>query len=117
MRDTLLLQDLSGHMSCSLEKGMAIGSNFLAWRIPQTEEPGGVQSMGLQRIRHGLASNTFFFFFNELFHQEELIVFTAGAGSRSFEKCIRFTLYFASPGTYSVIVFIINLGTLPVYVT
>ena len=113
MRDALLLQDLSGRMSCSLEKGMATGSSILAWRIPQTEEPGGVQSMGLQRIRHGLAIT----FFYELFHQEELIIFTAGAGSRSFEKCIRFTSYFASPGTYSVIVFIINLGMLPVYVT
>ena len=35
-----------------LEKGMATHSSFLAWRIPQTEEPGGIQSMGLQRIRH-----------------------------------------------------------------
>ena len=67
-------------MSCSLEKGLVTGSSILAWRIPQTEEPGGVQSMGLQRIRHGLATNTFFFF-NELFHQEELTHFRAGAGS------------------------------------
>ena len=29
-----------------LEKGMATHSNILAWRIPQTEEPGGPQSMG-----------------------------------------------------------------------
>ena len=29
-----------------LEKGMAIHSSILAWRIPWTEEPGGVQSMG-----------------------------------------------------------------------
>ena len=35
-----------------LEKGMAIHSSFLAWRIPWTEEPGGLQSMGLQRVRH-----------------------------------------------------------------
>ena len=32
-----------------LEKGMAIHSIILAWRIPWTEEPGGLQSMGLQR--------------------------------------------------------------------
>ena len=32
-----------------LEEGMAIYSNILAWRIPWTEEPGGLQSMGLQR--------------------------------------------------------------------
>ena len=34
-----------------LEKGMATHSSSLAWRIPQTEEPGGLQSMGLQRIK------------------------------------------------------------------
>ena len=35
-----------------LEKGMATHSNILAWRIPWTEEPGGLQSMGSQRVRH-----------------------------------------------------------------
>ena len=33
-----------------LEKGMATHSNILAWRIPWTEEPGGLQSIGLQRV-------------------------------------------------------------------
>ena len=32
----------------SLEKGKATHSSILAWRIPWTEEPGGLQSMGLQ---------------------------------------------------------------------
>ena len=36
----------------SLENGMATHSSILAWRIPWTEEPGGLQSMGLQRLRH-----------------------------------------------------------------
>ena len=36
----------------TLEKGMATHSNILAWRIPLTEEPGGLQSTGLQRVRH-----------------------------------------------------------------
>ena len=36
----------------SLVKGMAAHSSILAWRIPQTEEPGGLQSMGSQRVRH-----------------------------------------------------------------
>ena len=36
----------------SLEKGMAAQPSFLAWRIPWTEEPGGLQSMGSQRVRH-----------------------------------------------------------------
>ena len=36
----------------SLEKGMATHSSILAWRIPWTEETGGPQSMGWQRVRH-----------------------------------------------------------------
>jgi len=35
-----------------LEKGMASHFSILAWRIPWTEEPGGLQSMGSQRVRH-----------------------------------------------------------------
>ena len=34
----------------ALEKGMAMHSSILAWRIPWTEEPGGLQSMGSQRV-------------------------------------------------------------------
>ena len=37
----------------ALEKEMATHSSILAWRIPWTEEPGGLQSMGLQRVEHG----------------------------------------------------------------
>ena len=33
-----------------LEEGMATHSSILAWRIPCTEEPGGLQSVGLQRV-------------------------------------------------------------------
>ena len=36
-----------------LENGMATHSSTLAWKIPWTEEPGRLQSMGLQRARHG----------------------------------------------------------------
>ena len=35
-----------------LEKGMATHSSILAWKIPWTEEPGGLPSMGSQRVRH-----------------------------------------------------------------
>ena len=35
-----------------LEEGMATYSSILAWRIPWTEEPGGLQSMGSQRVGH-----------------------------------------------------------------
>ena len=38
---------------------MASHSSIIAWRIPRTEEPGRLQSMGLQRVRHNLATNTF----------------------------------------------------------
>ena len=37
---------------------MATHSSILAWRIPWTEEPGGLQSMGSQRVRQYSASNT-----------------------------------------------------------
>ena len=48
---SLLQEDLLG-------KEMATHSSILAWRIPWTEEPGGLQSMGSQRVRHNLATNT-----------------------------------------------------------
>ena len=35
-----------------LEEGMATHSSILAWRIPWTEEPGRLHSIGLQRVRH-----------------------------------------------------------------
>ena len=41
-----------------LEKEMATHPNILAWEIPWTEEPGGLYSMGLQRVRHNWATNT-----------------------------------------------------------
>ena len=41
-----------------LEKEMATHSCILAWRISWTEEPCGLQSMGLQRVRQDLATNT-----------------------------------------------------------
>ena len=44
-------------------KGMANYSSILAWRIPWTEEPHGLQSMGLQRVRHDWATNIFTFHF------------------------------------------------------
>ena len=36
----------------TLEKGMATYSSMLAWTIPWIEEPGGLLSMGSQRVRH-----------------------------------------------------------------
>ena len=42
-----------------LEKEMTTHSSILVWTIPCTEEPGGLESMGSQRIRHDWATNTF----------------------------------------------------------
>ena len=42
-----------------LEKGMATHSSILAWRIPWTEEPGGLQSLGSKRVGHNWATDTF----------------------------------------------------------
>ena len=41
-----------------LEKGMAVHSSVLAWRIPRREEPGGLQSMGSQRVGRDRATLT-----------------------------------------------------------
>ena len=52
MQETQEMQVRSLGREDPLEKEMATHSSILAWRIPWTEEPGGLQSMGLQRIRH-----------------------------------------------------------------
>ena len=39
-----------------LEKEMTTHSSIFAWKIPQTEEPAGLQSLGLERVRHDLAT-------------------------------------------------------------
>ena len=41
-----------------LEKGMATHSSVLVWEIPMTAEPGGLQSMGSQKVRYDLVTNT-----------------------------------------------------------
>ena len=51
-QETQETQVLSLVWEDSLEKEMATHSSILAWRIPWTEEPGGLQSMGLQRVGH-----------------------------------------------------------------
>ena len=48
--------DPQGCWEDPLEKGMATHSSILAWEIPWTEEPGGLQSTGLERVRHDLAT-------------------------------------------------------------
>ena len=52
MQETPETQAVSLGWEDPLEEGMATHSNILAWRIPQTEEPGKLHSIGLQRVRH-----------------------------------------------------------------
>ena len=48
----------------SLEKGLATQSSILAWRTPWTEEPGGLQSMGSQKVEYDLSNEHFHAFYN-----------------------------------------------------
>ena len=80
-----------------LEKGMATHSSILAWRIPWTEEPGGLQTMGSQRVGHDWATFTF-----TLFHgcstrslprsQNGLSIFCA---SNTFHKAVNISFNLA----------------------
>ena len=53
-----------------LEKEMATHSSILAWRIPWTEEPGGLQSTGLQRVRHDWATSLSLSYYMQVRKQE-----------------------------------------------
>ena len=61
MQETLETQIWSLGWEDSLEKEMATHSCILAWEIPWTEEPGGLQSMELHTVRHDWVTNTFTF--------------------------------------------------------
>ena len=55
VKDQLAMQETRGQSlgrEDPLEKGMTTHSRILAWEIPWTEEPGGLQSMGSQRVGH-----------------------------------------------------------------
>ena len=60
--DTGLIPEL-GYL---LEKGVATYSSMLAWEIPRAEEPGGLLSMGLQRVRYDWMNNTFTLFISKI---------------------------------------------------
>ena len=48
-----------------LEKEPATHSSTLAWKIPRTEEPDGLQSMGSQGVRHDCVTFTFFLYIRQ----------------------------------------------------
>ena len=52
MQETSETQVQSLDQEDPLEEGVATHSRILAWRIPWTEEPGGLQAIGLQRVGH-----------------------------------------------------------------
>ena len=52
---------------------MATHSSIFAWKIPWTDEPGGLQSMGLQRVRHLLNDFTFTLHFHAL--EKEMAIY------------------------------------------
>ena len=53
-----------------MEKGMATHSSILAWRIPWTEEPGGLQSIGSERVRHDIKFHLSYSAHSEVFLSE-----------------------------------------------
>ena len=63
-----------------LEKEMATHSSILAWKIPRTEEPGGLQSMGSQRVRRDWVTNT-----------KKRSLFTTGSISCNFFYIVQFS--------------------------
>ena len=61
MQETQEMWVLSLGWEDPLKKDMGTHSSIFAWRIPWTEAPGGIQSMGLQRAGHGLALSFFLY--------------------------------------------------------
>ena len=58
MRETKEMRVQSLGQEDRLEEGTATHSSIPAWKIPWTEEPGGLHSMGSQRVEHDGATNT-----------------------------------------------------------
>ena len=62
MQETQEIQIWAMCQEDPLEKEMATHFNIPAWKIPWTEEPGGIQSMGLQRVRYAWETNTLYLY-------------------------------------------------------
>ena len=81
----------------ALKKGMAPHSRILAWRIPWTEDPGGLQSMGLQRVRHDCVIATMMVpspvKIQELSDDTQGVWHSGGYGTHSIAGCPGFTTY------------------------
>ena len=96
-------QVLSLGQEYPLEKGKVIHSNILAWRIPWTEEPGGLQSMGSQRVRQDWVTNSLLHYLAfAFFVKDKLIAFiesVSGLYSVPFIYFVNNTLYWGFLGS------------------
>ena len=73
-----------------LEKAMAPHCSTLAWKIPWTEEPGGLQSMGMLRVRHDSATSLSLFTFmhwRRKWHPTPVFLTGESQGQRSLMGC------------------------------
>ena len=70
-----------------LEKGMATHSSILAWRIPWTEEPDELQSMGSQRVGHDLAYSTHRVFADIVTVRLKMRLYQIRWGPQSNDRC------------------------------
>ena len=69
-----------------LEKGMATHSSILAWKTPWSEEPGGLQSMGSQKVGHNWANFTFTFTFFSISKQRSSRPFLGVCEEKTFSE-------------------------------
>ena len=93
-KDTIGKISDSGDIYLSLvlgqEKAVAPHSNILAWELPWTEEPGRLQSMGLQRVGHDWATSLSLFFFlywRRQWHPTPVLLPGKSHGWRSLVGC------------------------------
>ena len=94
---------------------MATHSSILAWRIPWTEEPGGLQSMGSQRVGHDWMTSLSLFHFSTLISRcteidvlQEQFSWTKVCLSRCLHQCVHTTYIRSSTSAASVLWFPLN---------
>ena len=92
-----------------MEQEMAAHSNIFSWKIPWTEEPGGLQFMGVQRVRHDWEANTLTYI-NYSTHNEEKVRILEERNcqliarwlTKNFDNSVCFMVFFCPPGSESI---------------